>query len=360
MAKLFSERLKTARNLRNMSQRTLGLKAGIPYSSVGHFESGMRIPTIETLRRLGQALNVSTDYLLGHAPDSTVGGGFGRDYFSSQVTEARRFFLNHNQPPQLTRVLSGGVEHCAPDYLIQRDGFPYFCFEYVLRGRGEVRLNGERHGLQPGRAFFYRPYMPHEIVGDADDRLVKYFVVFSGDRAEVALDTAGLAAGAAVQLLPSNSLVGLFEELIAAGLKAGRGCDALCANLLECLALKLADAIVPIGDDIEAFKTYQKCRRMMADDFLRLATPAEAAAICSIEEADLDRLFQRYGRQSPEQYLLRLKMNYAAESLQKPGARIGAVAAAVGYEDPHGFASAFNTVLGMSPDVFRKQSRAYG
>jgi transcriptional regulator with XRE-family HTH domain len=62
---LFSERLRTVRALRKMSQRELGRKAGIPPSSIGFFEVGARKPNIESLRRLSGALNVASDYLLG-------------------------------------------------------------------------------------------------------------------------------------------------------------------------------------------------------------------------------------------------------------------------------------------------------
>ena len=65
LARLFSERLRTARTLRDLSQRDLARQAKIPPSAIGRFEVGARLPTIESLRRLGSALNVPTDYLLG-------------------------------------------------------------------------------------------------------------------------------------------------------------------------------------------------------------------------------------------------------------------------------------------------------
>lgn len=43
---------------------------------------------------------------------------------------------------------------------------------------------------------------------------------------------------------------------------------------------------------------------------------------------------------SPDQYLLRLKMNFAAELLQQPGARIKQVAEQVGFGDPFHFSRA--------------------
>ena len=65
-SKIFKERLRTAREeLRKWSQSELAGRAGLPPSSVAHFESGSRKPSFDTLRRLANALEVTTDYLLG-------------------------------------------------------------------------------------------------------------------------------------------------------------------------------------------------------------------------------------------------------------------------------------------------------
>jgi transcriptional regulator with XRE-family HTH domain len=65
-SEIFAERLKTAREeLRKWSQSDLAGRAGMPPSSIAHFESGSRKPSFDTLRRLANALEVTTDYLLG-------------------------------------------------------------------------------------------------------------------------------------------------------------------------------------------------------------------------------------------------------------------------------------------------------
>ena len=48
---------------------------------------------------------------------------------------------------------------------------------------------------------------------------------------------------------------------------------------------------------------------------------------CHVDPAYLCRLFGRYDHQSPYQFLLRLKMNLAAERLQDPAALVKQVAA---------------------------------
>lgn len=74
---IFKERLKSSRQLRDLSQTDLASKAGLPPSSVSHFESGTRKPSFENLKRLATALNVTTDYLLGRANDPDGSAGVG-------------------------------------------------------------------------------------------------------------------------------------------------------------------------------------------------------------------------------------------------------------------------------------------
>jgi transcriptional regulator with XRE-family HTH domain len=69
-SEIFQERLKTARDkLREWSQVELAAKAGMPPSSIAHFEAGARKPSFDTLRKLANALEVTTDYLLGRTDD---------------------------------------------------------------------------------------------------------------------------------------------------------------------------------------------------------------------------------------------------------------------------------------------------
>lgn len=71
-SELFQERLKAARELREWSQGQLASQAGMPPSSIAHFESGSRKPSFDTLRRLANALEVTTDYLLGRVDDPSL------------------------------------------------------------------------------------------------------------------------------------------------------------------------------------------------------------------------------------------------------------------------------------------------
>lgn len=65
----FPERLRAAREMRGLSQGGLATRSGLQASAISHFETGSRKPSFDNLRRLADALEVTTDYLLGRVTE---------------------------------------------------------------------------------------------------------------------------------------------------------------------------------------------------------------------------------------------------------------------------------------------------
>ncbi len=169
------------------------------------------------------------------------------EFFSKDVIEARRFYLNLN-PPKSTplAVVCGGVEKCTPDYAIHRATFPFYSVEYVVHGRGRVKLAGRSHPLLPGRIYCYGPGMRHDITADASDPLVKYFVNFAGTQGRKLLASARLAPGQVVQMQPPHEAQGLFDELVHGGLKNTRHSGDICRNVTSMLPTSAGCSAVTI------------------------------------------------------------------------------------------------------------------
>jgi transcriptional regulator with XRE-family HTH domain len=68
-SEVFPERLRSARDKRGLNQGDLAKRAGLQASAISHFETGTRKPSFDNLRRLADALDVTTDYLLGRVAD---------------------------------------------------------------------------------------------------------------------------------------------------------------------------------------------------------------------------------------------------------------------------------------------------
>ncbi len=70
----FKIRLKEVRKTRKLTQQELAAKTGIPVTSIAHFESGSRKPSLENFYKLIVVLNVSADYILGRSEKMSASG----------------------------------------------------------------------------------------------------------------------------------------------------------------------------------------------------------------------------------------------------------------------------------------------
>lgn len=277
------------------------------------------------------------------------------EFFSLQVREARRFYLDLAPPSDITlAVVCGGYESCAPDYAIRRSTFPYYSIEFVARGKGSLQLGGRTFSLLPGALFSYGPDIAQEIATDASDPLGKYFVDFTGSKALELLKQYGLPPASFARVHAPGEIQRILDDLIRDGLKGTGHAAALCAALLEYLIVKLADSLVPWEtEQTPAFGTYQHCRQHIAENFDRLKSLEQVARECHVDRAYLCRLFRRYDHETPYRFLTRLRMNLAAELLHEPDAMVKQVAVELGFHDPFHFSRTFKSVFGVSPQAFR-------
>ena len=63
---LLSKRLKELRISNGLTQRELGERVNVTKVSICCYENGTRVPTLDTLTKLGKVLDVDVDYLLGY------------------------------------------------------------------------------------------------------------------------------------------------------------------------------------------------------------------------------------------------------------------------------------------------------
>lgn len=65
----FGDRLRAAREARDLNQTELAELADLQPAAIGHFEKNRRKPSFANIRSLAKALKVSSDYLLGRTSD---------------------------------------------------------------------------------------------------------------------------------------------------------------------------------------------------------------------------------------------------------------------------------------------------
>lgn len=68
----FGDRLKNLREENNMSRDNLANKLNISYSAVSKYETNIRFPDQEMLKKISDIFNVSIDYLLGNTDQRNI------------------------------------------------------------------------------------------------------------------------------------------------------------------------------------------------------------------------------------------------------------------------------------------------
>ena len=63
---MFGKRLKKLREEKELTQGQLGKLINLSQQTIGHYEVSRAKPDLETIQRLAEIFNVTTDYLLGH------------------------------------------------------------------------------------------------------------------------------------------------------------------------------------------------------------------------------------------------------------------------------------------------------
>ena len=275
---------------------------------------------------------------------------------SAQVTSQRCFF----QPARAARasgVAYGGVERCTPDYEVARDGFSFHVLEFVVEGRGAATLNGVASPLRPGSLLRYGPGTRLHLRCDPAAPMTKYFLCFSGARAAARLRRAGLSAGRVLALPRLAEVQETFDQLIREGQRHRPTTPRVCELLAELLLLRIAELArtQPRGVAGVAEETFHRCRRLIDEEAPRLRKLEEVAARCGTTAAQVCRLFRRHQGMSPYRYLLRRKMDAAAELLRHSGCLVKEAGERVGFPDAYHFSRRFKAVFGIGPRAFVRQ-----
>ncbi len=69
--KIFCERLKLLRLSQNLTLEQLAKELGLVKITVGNWENGIRVPSLDTSIALAEYFNVSLDYLVGLSDKAT-------------------------------------------------------------------------------------------------------------------------------------------------------------------------------------------------------------------------------------------------------------------------------------------------
>ena len=101
----FNERLATLLKKSGLTQKELAQKANVTESSMSHYLKGDRHPRASVVARIAEALNTSTDYLLGESEKDL----FNEISYATQIIARNAGLMTKHQKMEIIDLLISGA-----------------------------------------------------------------------------------------------------------------------------------------------------------------------------------------------------------------------------------------------------------
>lgn len=249
-----------------------------------------------------------------------------------------------------------GYEQCPPGHSWGPGIRDYFLVHYIKKGKGVFRADGREYTLSGGQLFFIFPENVSHYFADQEEPWEYYWVGFGGSRAAHFVAQAGVSQ-------QNPTLKCREQEAMAQCLDAMlQNYDNHPAHRLRFTGLLytffsylLDESAGPGAGGGSAEQYYNRAVEYIGQHYSHTLSVGELAAFIGIDRKYLYQIFKKTCQLSPEEYIIRFRMDKACELMGNDSLSISTIAHSVGYGDALLFSKMFKKKKGKSPSAYRKE-----
>ncbi len=229
--------------------------------------------------------------------------------------------------------------------------FEFYCISHLIKGCGWYWIPGKPLEIfEEGKAVMVTPRFTHCYSGH-NVNYVEDTICFTGIIADC-LFKAGILNDGIIEMGKARRLLPIIEKASDPSRDSQIAANIELQNLIvelyfENRNVKEKEKYPFIKSLIEEIKNSRE----------KWWTVSEMAEFCSLSEAQFRRVFYAHTGTSPKDYVDRLKIMNAAESLSYSTGSIAEIARNFGYSDPFHFSRRFKQITGLSPENYRLEMK---
>jgi len=227
-------------------------------------------------------------------------------------------------------------------------------FHYIYEGCGIFKMNGRTYRLHAGQVFVILPNTPVYFEADTIDPWKYKMLEVNGPDMTIILTHLGLHTDCPVFTDTAEKTCGRLLLNMVRRVKADSSFLALNAALWQFLAAVSECTKYKPEAEPQQLGYVKKALNYIHANYALLPHVNEIATHLGLDRSYLNKLFHAYVGLSPQNYILKHRIETAKTLLLLPEYTVENIGKSVGYEDVHAFSKAFKKQTGMSPGAWRK------
>ena len=258
------------------------------------------------------------------------------------------------QGPYLPFHISmSGVSYCDGSYKIIRAKSNIYCIEYILKGKGYVRLNKTSFCASAGDIYILPAGSDHYYYSDSEEPWTKIWFNISGSLIEKILDSYKIKHVYHVEGLDLSELFEDFFETAKLEIPRDEIFDR-CAGIFLRIAQRISKHINTEQDKGEITVAARLKEQIDNLTDFRLSFENMVERLYCTESHAIRAFKSGYGI-TPYQYLLQKKLSVAKMMLENTHMSIKEISVFLGFNDNHYFSVFFRRQTGVSPKQYRNE-----
>lgn len=260
-------------------------------------------------------------------------------------------------------ILAAGIQHCTKDFKCEYVARPGWHLHAVISGKGYFTADGRSQQVHEGQLFMVKPGEITSYRADAEDPWFYAWVTYDGPRAAENMEAAGFGPG--VNVLDSYVDMAGFYKTAKELISHAALTDSEELMRMGCAYRYLSLAVLSFEKKSE---NQLKDGVLSQDDYVRYAVEyldknysdvkiSDVSDYLGLSRTYLSEIFKKKMYISPQEYLIRLRMEKSRQLLLQTRWSIYMIAKSVGYDDQLAFSRMFKKKFGVSPDRYRRQMR---
>ena len=284
----------------------------------------------------------------------------------SQSTQLVRFSRN-NAADKLTQYEGTspyhlnycGYESCPAGYAFGPHQRSSYLIHLVTKGYGSYYTENGKHIVKEGQMFLIYPEEVTTYTASEDDPWFYYWIGFNGYQAGYILEQMGFSKDKLViDVTNVSDLVSCIEQMFAASKDTFGNELERTSALLKFFATVINDQPNTGSNETKSFAEYAEyTMRYISNHFDQDIHITDIAEEIGIDRSYLSKSFTHQYNMSPQEYLIRLRMEHAGTLLANTSLSITEVSVRCGYTDVFAFSKMFRKRMGSSPRDYRNERK---